>query len=62
MASCVECKKPLSSGMVIDSECYGKLKEAAKERDHYREALEAIKQYGSYSGYLAEKALGDDRQ
>jgi len=57
MTSCVECNKPLSSGLVIDSECYSKLKEAARERDRFREALESIKQYGSYTGYLAEKAL-----
>jgi len=62
MASCVECKKSLSSGLVVDSECYGRLKEASRERDRYKKALEAIKAYGSYTGYLAEKALEDDRQ
>lgn len=62
MANCVECKNPLSSGLVIESECYKKLKAASWERDHYKQALESIKEYGAFTGYLARNALEAGRQ
>ena len=60
MQNCPLCDTRVISGHVLDSKCLEKLKQAVQERDTYRKALETIRRYGDYAGYLAGKALAGE--